>query len=183
MGFPTGHSRRTKLSDEIRGKEPAFARDQTTADADNHSQNSAWPVMRHLTFVSLLLAATLLSGCDMLGDSSEKVAAAKDAEGRAIGGACRHAGRAIEDCYALNKKADKAAVFAGWRDMNDYMRENKIDSVAPQLMAQRPESKSAEKPLEKSADGKPAADAATDAPEKRPAKPGSKAREPKEHGS
>ena len=53
--------------------------------------------------------------------------------GRAIGGACRHAGRAIEDCYALNKKADRAAVFAGWREMNDYMRENKIDSVAPQL--------------------------------------------------
>ena len=52
------------------------------------------------------------------------------------GGACRHAGRAIEDCYALNKKADKAAVFAGWRDMNDYMRENKIEPVAPQLAAQ-----------------------------------------------
>ena len=33
----------------------------------------------------------------------------------------------------LNKKADKAAVFAGWRDMNDYMRENKIEPVSPQL--------------------------------------------------
>jgi hypothetical protein len=26
-------------------------------------------------------------------------------------------------------------VFAGWREMNDYMRENKIDAVAPQLGA------------------------------------------------
>ncbi len=44
-------------------------------------------------------------------------------------------GRALEDCYALNRKADRAAVFAGWREMNDYMRENKIDAVAPQLGA------------------------------------------------
>ena len=85
-----------------------------------------------------VLAALLLSGCDMvtgaLGiESPEKVAAARDADGRAIGGACRHAARAIEDCYMLNKKADRAAVFAGWRDMNDYMRENKIDPVTPVL--------------------------------------------------
>ena len=85
----------------------------------------------------VLSTVALLAGCDMLGlDSPEKLAAARDADGRAIGGACRHAGRAIEDCYALNRKADRAAVFAGWRDMNDYMRENKIESVAPQLTAQ-----------------------------------------------
>jgi len=85
----------------------------------------------------LLVAAGLLGGCDMLGiESPEKIAAARDADGRAIGGACRHAGRAIEDCYTIYRKADRAAVFAGWRDMNDYMRENKIEPVAPQLAAQ-----------------------------------------------
>ena len=84
----------------------------------------------------MALALALLAGCDMLGiESPEKIAATRDAEGRAVGSACRHAGRAIEDCYALNRKADKASVFAGWRDMNDYMRENKIDEVAPQLGA------------------------------------------------
>ena len=73
----------------------------------------------------------------MLGiESAEKVAAARDADGKAIGGACRHAGRAIEDCYTIYRKADRAAVFAGWRDMNDYMRENKIEPVVPQLTAQ-----------------------------------------------
>ena len=93
----------------------------------------------------LALSATLLAGCEMLGiESPEKVAAARQAEGNAIGGACRHAGRAIEDCYALNKKADKAAVFAGWRDMNDYMRENKIEPVAPQLNTQLASTKAAE---------------------------------------
>ena len=93
--------------------------------------------MRRTLIATVCLAATLLVGCDMLGiDSPEKMAAAREADGKAIGGACRHAGRAIEDCYALNKKADRAAVFAGWRDMNDYMRENKIEAVTPQLSGQ-----------------------------------------------
>lgn len=81
-----------------------------------------------------LLIGCLLSGCEQLGiDSPERVAAAREADGRAVGGACRHAGRAIEDCYTLYKKADRSAVFAGWRDMNDYMRENKIEVVPPVL--------------------------------------------------
>ncbi len=93
----------------------------------------------------LPLLLTLLAGCDMLGiESPEKVAATREADGKAVGGACRHAGRAIEDCYALNKKADRAAVFAGWREMNDYMRENKIDEVRPQLAAAAPAAKPAE---------------------------------------
>ena len=83
-----------------------------------------------------VIATVSLSACDMLGiESPEKVAAARDADGKAVGGACRHAGRAIEDCFAIYKKADRAAIFAGWRDMNDYMRENKIEPVAPQLTA------------------------------------------------
>nr|WP_231638209.1 hypothetical protein [Piscinibacter sakaiensis] len=92
---------------------------------------------RHLLALALCAASALLAGCDQLGiETPEKLAAAREADGRAIGGACRHAGRAIEDCYALYKKADRAAVFAGWRDMNDYMRENKIEAVAPVLAGQ-----------------------------------------------
>jgi hypothetical protein len=81
----------------------------------------------------LLASALLVTGCDMLGiESTQAVAERREADGKAVGGACRHAGRALEDCYALNRKADRASVFAGWREMNDYMRENKIDTVAPQ---------------------------------------------------
>jgi hypothetical protein len=131
----------------------------------------------------LLIALTLVAGCDMFGgDSAEKLAAAKEAEGRAIGGACRHAGRAIEDCYTLNRKAEKASVFAGWRDMNDYMRENKIEPVAPQLptqLANKADSKGEPKSEAKAAttdvtpEGIPTSD-------KRPAKAGAKPREGKE---
>ena len=94
--------------------------------------------MRRTVLVfALALPATLLAGCDMLGiESAEKIAASRDADGKAIGSACRHAGRAIEDCFSIYKKADRSAVFAGWRDMNDYMRENKIEPVPPQLAAQ-----------------------------------------------
>lgn len=90
--------------------------------------------MRPTTLSLALLLLAPLGGCDQLGiESASAVAAKRDAEGKAIGSACRHAGRAIEDCYTLNRKADKGAVFAGWRDMNDYMRENKIEAVAPVL--------------------------------------------------
>jgi len=81
-----------------------------------------------------LLLLALLGGCEMLGiESPEKVAALREGEGRAIGSACRHANRAIEDCYALNPKVLKAAVFAGWREMDEYMRENKLEAVVPVL--------------------------------------------------
>ena len=62
-----------------------------------------------------------------------------EADGKAIGSACRHAMRAIEDCYVLNPKAQKAAVYAGWREMDEYMRENKLEGVAP--VVPRPGSK------------------------------------------
>jgi len=89
-----------------------------------------------LAFVPLLLA---LTACEQLGiEDPAKAAAVKEAEGRAIGSACRHAMRAIEDCYTLNPKASKAAVYAGWREMDEYMRENKLDGVAPALPRAEP---------------------------------------------
>ena len=82
----------------------------------------------------LLLATLAAAGCNLFGgEAAEAAAARREADGKAVGGACRHAGRAIEDCYTLNRRADKAAVYAGWREMNDYMRENKLEPVAPQL--------------------------------------------------
>ena len=85
---------------------------------------------RHLLLTLLISAPPLLAGCDLLGiEGANAVAARREAEAKAIGGACRHAARSIEQCYASNRKADKAAVFAGWREMNDYMRENKIEPM------------------------------------------------------
>jgi hypothetical protein len=89
-------------------------------------------VRPNLLLPFLLPAVVATAGCDQLGiESASQVAARREAEGKAIGGACRHAARSIEQCYTMNKKADKAAVFAGWREMNDYMRENNIAEVPP----------------------------------------------------
>jgi len=79
-----------------------------------------------------ILFLSVLTGCDQLGiETPQKTAEHQQAEAKAIGGACRHAMRAIEDCYILNPKAEKASVFLGWREMDEYMRENKLEGVAP----------------------------------------------------
>ncbi len=88
----------------------------------------------------ILLAATLvslLSGCDIPGLGPDPRIAQREEEAKAIGGACRHALRGLEDCYALNPKASKAAVFNGWKDMDLYMRENKIEG-SPSVMGKAP---------------------------------------------
>jgi len=85
-----------------------------------------------------LLLLLLLAGCEQVNTLLElpdpqKEAAAAEAEGKAVGGACRHSGRSLEDCYVLNPKTQKAAVFAGWREMNDYMMQNNMQTVPSQL--------------------------------------------------
>ena len=89
--------------------------------------------MRRTALMLSLAAPLWLAGCDMLGiETASVVAARREAEGKAIGAGCRHAARSVEQCFALNKRAEKAAVFAGWRDMNDYMRENKMNAMPPE---------------------------------------------------
>ncbi|MDO9599678.1 MAG: hypothetical protein Q7J47_18335 [Azoarcus sp.] len=122
----------------------------------------------------LLLTALLplLSGCDQLADLLElpnpaRDAAKAEAEGQAIGGACRHAGRPLEDCYTLNPGAQKAAVFAGWRSMNDYMMEHKLTEVPSRLQAQGKDSMPPEPTEAPAAATKPAP--TPEAPRARPA--------------
>ena len=84
-----------------------------------------WTLLRSPLVVALLVV--LFSGCDFvqqeMGIESPAAKAARDeADGRAVGGACRQSGRAIEDCYAIYSWLPKAAVYEGWRDMDAYMR-------------------------------------------------------------
>lgn len=93
-------------------------------------------------FLSLLLFP-LLTGCDMIYDVLEipnpsKEAEVAESEGKAVGSACRHAGRSLEDCYVLNPAAQKAAVFRGWKEMNDYMIQNNMQVVPSQFTPTTP---------------------------------------------
>lgn len=83
----------------------------------------------------LLAPALLLVGCDIPGLGPDPKAVQREADSKAIGGACRYALRGIEDCYTLNPKAGKSAVFDGWKEMDQYMRDNKIEGVASTMQA------------------------------------------------
>lgn len=112
----------------------------------------------------ITLASLLLAGCDLLGiEGASAIAERRAAEGRAIGAACRNAARAIEDCYTLNKKADKAAIYAGWREMDDYMRENKLEPVPPQIQPEAARAKADKGEQEDADEQVAAADAKADA--------------------
>ena len=89
-------------------------------------------------FLTVFLFAFSLPGCDMIqqkmGLENPAAKAAKDeADGKAVGGACRQSGRAIEDCYSIYSWLPRAAIYDGWRDMDAYMRDNKLETVEPQL--------------------------------------------------
>lgn len=138
----------------------------------------------------------LLAGCDQIANRlglEDPVAkdAKIDGEGRAVGSGCRQSGRAIEDCYAIYDRLPKAAIFAGWREMNDYMIANKLEVVEPKLPPPGTRKKKAEaseekKPEDAKSDGKDPAkadakpdgkDAATKTAkgaEQKPAKPDAK---------
>jgi hypothetical protein len=85
----------------------------------------------HAGWLPLALSASvLLTGCDALGIETPGMANAKrEAEGRAIGAACRHAVRSIEDCHASNPRISRSAIFDGWREMDEYMRENEVEGM------------------------------------------------------
>ena len=133
---------------------------------------------------TLLIAGSLLfslGGCDMiqqkLGLEEPAAKAARlEAEGQAVGGGCRQSGRAIEDCYSIYSWLPKAAIYGGWRDMDSYMRENKLETVEPQLPPpQPPGSRKRRPPPAAEADSEtsaatsagPNAEAATDRPSAR----------------
>ncbi|OGB31790.1 MAG: hypothetical protein A3F78_07570 [Burkholderiales bacterium RIFCSPLOWO2_12_FULL_61_40] len=101
----------------------------------------------------------LLAGCDNIATLlADPRVAQREADAKAIGGACRFGLRSIEDCYALNEKASKSAIFTGWKDMDQYMRDNKVEGIPAKIekpltppppmeeIIEEPQSKSAVKP-------------------------------------
>lgn len=115
------------------------------------------PHHRTTTALRAALAGTsllLLYGCnlsDIPGLGPDPRALQKEAEAKAIGGACRYAQRGPEDCYALNPQAPKAQVFAGWKDMDQYMRDNKIEGTPSTIAKSEPPPVEQPKPKRKRA--------------------------------
>ncbi|MFT7116202.1 MAG: hypothetical protein ACI9I0_001412 [Rhodoferax sp.] len=98
-----------------------------------HSQSKT--TLRLLTLTITLL----LAGCEIPGLEPDPRIAQREADAKAIGGGCRHGLRSIEDCYSRNAPASKAAVFDGWKEMDEYMRENKIEGIRASVEKIEPE--------------------------------------------
>ncbi len=135
------------------------------------SDKSGNPARNHLIVTPLLVLLLNLTACDMIqkkmGVEDPAIKEARiEAEGRAVGSACRHSGRAIEDCYSIYNWLPKAPVFAGWRDMDAYMRDNKIETTEPLLPPPPPPTPETSK--KKPKDGN-AADGKASAKETKPA--------------
>lgn len=119
--------------------------------------------------LTLLIVLGLLTGCERLYERAGLPDPAKVlAEGKAIGGACRHAGRGLEDCYTLNPTASKSAIYEGWKEMNEYMAKNGMQAIPPQIdpASRKP---SARKTETAEADSGPDPEAGTDAGKKKAA--------------
>ncbi len=106
-------------------------------------------IKRFLLLAFILLTAT---ACDQVNqklglEDPAKKEAAQQAEGKAVGSACRQSGRAIEDCYSIYNWLPKAPIYEGWKEMDAYMRDNQLETVAPQLPP--PESPAAAKKRKK----------------------------------
>lgn len=88
--------------------------------------------MRKLKILMVAGAATMLSSCDLsqIPGLDGKLSLE---DSKAVGAACRHSGRALEDCFVMNPNTHQSGVFEGWRDMNDYMLANQIDVVKPEI--------------------------------------------------
>ena len=87
----------------------------------------------------LIFLVPWFAGCDQLGLEDPAVEREREeAEGKAVGSGCRQTGRALEDCYQINRRSPKAAIFAGWRDMDGYMRDNNIEEIRPDFPMKPP---------------------------------------------
>jgi hypothetical protein len=102
--------------------------------------------------LAILSVASLLAGCEIPGIYPDPKVLAREADAKATGGGCRHALRSLEDCYTLNPKSPRAAIFAGWREMDQYMRENKIEGV--QAVIPAPKAETTEESVASSPEGR-----------------------------
>lgn len=81
-----------------------------------------------------------LSGCDYAKSlftpkSSEELYD----DGVALGAGCRQAGQTLEQCYSLNPKSVKSGIYAGWKEMHEYMAAMNIKSADDEAKAAKVE--------------------------------------------
>jgi hypothetical protein len=71
-----------------------------------------------------------LAGCDYVNTMfAPKSQEEQREEGMALGAGCRQAGQTLEDCYTRNPDSLKSGIYAGWKEMHEYMAAMNIDTA------------------------------------------------------
>lgn len=82
---------------------------------------------RAVLIVGIALGA---SGCEYVGGMfAPKPLEEQREEGLALGAGCRQAGQSLEDCYTRNPNSLKAGIYAGWKEMHEYMAAMNLDTA------------------------------------------------------
>jgi hypothetical protein len=93
----------------------------------NKTKNSLNNCARALFIAALALG---VSGCDYVGGMfAPKPLEQQREEGQALGAGCRQAGQSLEDCYTRNPNSLKAGIYAGWKEMHEYMAAMNIETA------------------------------------------------------
>ncbi len=97
------------------------------------SSSPSTTAARGLKLIGVLSLTLALGACDYVASFSKPKQTPEEAkaEGIALGAGCRQAGQSLEDCYQRNPDSLKAGIFAGWKDMHEYMAAKNIQTVAP----------------------------------------------------
>ncbi len=120
----------------------------------NNQHQKIWKsVPKILPLIAVFGGSFLLSACtdqvNAVLEGREARAERYHEEGKAVGNACRHAGRAIEDCYTIYSWLPRAGIFEGWREMDKYMRKHSLETVKPTLPPPKDPNAPKEQPTKK----------------------------------
>ncbi len=111
------------------------------------SSPSSTPILRShgVKLIAMLALSFTLGGCDYVASFTKPKQTPEEAkaEGIALGAGCRQAGQSLEDCYQRNPDKLKAGIFAGWKDMHEYMAAKNIQTIVPPPMPEKTEADTA----------------------------------------
>jgi type IV secretory pathway VirB10-like protein len=111
------------------------------------SSPSSTPILRShgVKLIAMLALSLTLGGCDYVASFTKPKQTPEEAkaEGIALGAGCRQAGQSLEDCYQRNPDKLKAGIFAGWKDMHEYMAAKNIETIVPPPMPEKTEADTA----------------------------------------
>jgi ATP-dependent phosphoenolpyruvate carboxykinase len=83
--------------------------------------------------LSLLLFTLFISGCDYSTNINKSKEYINKQDAIAFA-SCKQSGKTIEDCFIIQEDISKSGIFDGWKEMEQYMRENNLKEQSSSLI-------------------------------------------------